>query len=142
MEKKWGLNAWRPLLQPLCPPTCSSWALITFGILTHHVQIFSNPGRFKNLPAHHTPHHPHHNPSSSPPSTMPPPILPPPTTTSITSTPCTPNGTQTTTTQTTSTSTLHPTTPTPPPIQYNCGMYISHSNMTSFVDSQGFAPRI
>ena len=43
-------------------PTCSSWALITFGILTCHVQIFSNPGRFQNLPTHHPHHHPHHNP--------------------------------------------------------------------------------
>ena len=71
MEKKWGLNAWQSLLQPLCPPTCSSWALITFRILTCHVQIFSNPGRFQNLATHHpnhnpAPHHyyPCHHPSS------------------------------------------------------------------------------
>ena len=51
---------------PCVLPTCSSWVLITFGILTFHVQIFLNPGRFQNLPAHH----PHHNPPS------PPPILP------------------------------------------------------------------
>ena len=107
-RKSGALMPGSPCSSPCVLPTCSSWALITFRILTHHVQIFSNPGRFQNLPAHH----PHHNPPSSPPSPMPPPILPPPPTTSLISTPCTPNPTHYTTY--TPPPATHPHTPSPP----------------------------
>ena len=131
MEKKWGLNAWWPLLQPLCPPTCSSWDLITFVILTCHVQIFLKPGRFQNLPAHHPPHYPHHNPPSSPPSPMPPPILPPPPTTSLTSTPCIhPNHHHLHPTSHHPT-THHPATPTPTPLPLHPPSPLHHPHPTS-----------
>ena len=86
-RKSGALMPGSPCSSPCVLPTCSSWALITFKILTCHVQIFSNPGKLKNLPAHHPP--------SSPPSPMPPPILSP--TISLTSTPHTPNPTHSTT---------------------------------------------
>ena len=113
-----------PCSSPCVLPTCSSWALITFGMSKYSrtlgdFKTYQHTNHTITYPPHH--HHPCHHPSSLHHPQHP------------SSAPCTPNPTHSTTTTHITPShhtqpTTNPTTPTPPPPQRKSGalMLIFH----------------